>query len=174
VVFSIDDGADERRVRLTQMVFALREAPALVYDRHLTVLIANELAGEVQSAFTVGTNLARATFLVTDLDDGVDDGDQKREQVAAALRDAVQQHDEDRAYVELVGELAARSNPFAEAWATDLPVAPTGEFRFRDGMTLAYHRFLAPGPEGDTLLLWRGADEASTTKLASIAARLSG
>ncbi|MCS6558569.1 hypothetical protein NYQ31_09175 [Curtobacterium flaccumfaciens] len=169
----LNNGAVERRTKLGQLIGPWKNVPALVYDRHLDVVVANDLAGAVQESFRVGANLARATFLEANLDSSLGDVNQKRDQVAAELREAVAEQGEDDGYVSLVGELAALSDAFAEAWAGDVQPASDGVFRFNNQLVgtlgLAYHRFRVTGPDADTLLVWRGADAESTERLAALA-----
>ena len=169
----LNDGAVERRMKLGQLIEPWTNVPALVYDRHLDVVVANDLAVAVQESFRVGANLARATFLEANLDRSLGDVDQKRDQVAAELREAVAEQGEDDGYVSLVGELAALSDAFAEAWAGNVPPAPDGVFRFNNRLVgtlgLAYHRFRVAGPDADTLLVWRGADAESSERLEALA-----
>ncbi len=63
-----DTDARDRRARLGQLIGPWTNVPALVYDRHLNVVVSNELAGIVQPTFRVGSNLARAAFLNEQLD----------------------------------------------------------------------------------------------------------
>ncbi len=64
------------------------------------------------------------------------------------------------------------SDDFAQSWADVTGKAPDGVFRFKHdrvgAFDLAYHRFGVPGSEGDTLLVWRGADPRSIEALAAL------
>ncbi|SDQ31120.1 hypothetical protein SAMN02800687_1346 [Curtobacterium sp. UNCCL20] len=216
---SATDGADHRRVLLRRLVLPWRTVPAVVYDRHLTVRIANDLARAVHPTFRPGTNLARAAFLRAGdgpTSDSADDrtpppwpsateptraeptaagptradptavGPTRAEptpappgtaelgaRLAAELRRSLDEHHEDRGYVELVGELAARSDAFARLWAGPGDAEPNGSVGFAHPavghLVLSYHRFGVPGPDGDTLLLWHGADRVSSERLAALA-----
>ncbi|MBO9046076.1 hypothetical protein JG550_003538 [Curtobacterium flaccumfaciens pv. flaccumfaciens] len=167
-----DTDALDRRAKLGQLIGPWTNVPALVYDRHLNVVVSNELAGIVQPTFRVGSNLARAAFLNEELDRSLGDVPVKHARVAAELREALETQGEDAAYVSLVGELASLSDAFARSWADVSGEAPDGVFRFKHARVgtfdLAYHRFRVPGSEGDTLLVWRGADPRSIDALATL------
>lgn len=167
-----DTDARDRRARLGQLIGPWTNVPALVYDRHLNVVVSNELAGIVQSTFRVGSNLARAAFLNEQLDHTLGDVAVKHARVAAELREALETQGEDAAYIRLIGELASLSDDFAQSWADVTGDAPDGVFRFKHdrigAFDLAYHRFRVPGSEGDTLLVWRGADPRSIEALATL------
>ncbi|MDP4332662.1 hypothetical protein Q7F20_04720 [Curtobacterium sp. A7_M15] len=176
---STDDSADHPRALLGRLLLPWRTVPAVVYDRHLTVRVANALAGAVHPTFRPGENLARAAFLRTAGDSTFRASPEPPDtvplaaRVVAELRRTLDEHDEDRGYVELVGELAARSEAFARLWADPVAAEPAGVVRFDNPVVgrvaLAHHRFAVPGPAGDTLLLWRGADEESARRLTSLA-----
>lgn len=176
---SIDDAVNDRRALLEPLVLPWRTVPAVVYDRHLTVWIVNDLARAVHPVFRPGVNLVRSAFLPTrgDVPAGtrVDAAAATPvgERLVAELRRSLEDNHEDRGYVELVGELAAQSAAFAQFWAGVGGSDPSGVLGFEipalGHVDLAYHRFAVPGPDGDTLLLWRGADDASAARLASLA-----
>lgn len=175
---STDDSADQPRELLGRLVLPWRSVPALVYDRYLTVRVANALAVAVHPSFRPGANLALATFLQPEVDGAFRASPESPNavplaaRVVAELRRALDEHDEDRGFVELVGELAARSEAFARLWADPVAADPAGVVLFDNPVVghvaLAHHRFAVPGPAGDTLLLWRGADEESAGRLASL------
>lgn len=181
---STDDDADHRRALLGGYVLPWRTVPAAVYDRHLTVRVANDLLLAVHPSFRHGSNLARAAFLQPDgaplfrVGPEGPDATPIADRLAAELRRSLDEHEEDRGFVELVGELAARSVDFAERWAEPDGAGPDGVVGFDNPvvghLVLAYHRFAVPGPEGDSLLLWRGADERSVERLRRLAASLPG
>jgi len=176
---STDDEVDHRRGLLGRLVLPWRTVPAAVYDRHLTVHVANDLLRAVHPSFRPGTNLARAAFLQPDgaplfrAAPDPTDATPIGSRLAAELRRSLDEHDEDRGFVELVGELAARSADFARLWAEPGDVGPSGVVGFDNPLVghlvLAYHRFAVPGPDGDILLVWRGADERSSERLARLA-----
>ncbi len=126
-----DTDALDRRAKLGQLIGPWTNVPALVYDRHLNVVVSNELAGIVQPTFRVGSNLARAAFLNEELDRSLGDVPVKHARVAAELREALETQGEDAAYVSLVGELASLSDAFARSWADVSGEAPDGVFRFK-------------------------------------------
>lgn len=179
---STDDGADGRRALLERLVLPWRTVPAVVYDRHLTIRIVNDLARALHRTFRPGANLARSAFLPSG--DGARAGSSVDPagttpvgaRLAAELRRSLDEHHQDRGYVELIGELAARSAAFAQFWAEPDRAEPSGVVGFAlhgtGRVVLAYHRFSIPGPDGDTLLLWHGADDTSTGRLAALARSL--
>ena len=181
---STDDEVDHRPELLGRLVLPWRAVPAAVYDRHLTVQVANDLLHAVHPSFRPGTNLARAAFLQPDgaplfrASPDPADATSIGSRLAAELRRSLDEQDEDQGFVELVGELAARSADFARLWAEPGEAGPNGVVRFDNPvvghLVLAYHRFAVPGPDGDTLLLWRGADERSAQGLQRLADVLPG
>jgi hypothetical protein len=176
---STDDEVDFRRALLGRLVLPWRTVPAAVYDRHLTVRVANPLVHAVHPSFRPGANLARAAFLQPDgaplfrAAPGPADATPVGTKLATELRRLLDEHEEDQGFVELVGELAARSADFARLWAEPGDAGPNGVVGFDNPLVghlvLAYHRFAVPGPDGDTLLLWRGADEESAGRLGRLA-----
>ncbi|AOX65159.1 hypothetical protein BJK06_04770 [Curtobacterium sp. BH-2-1-1] len=175
---SMDDGADDRRTLLGRLILPWTAVPAVVYDRHLTVQVANRLAKAVHPTFRAGANLARSTFLEPERDTPVDPAGTAPigARLAGELRRALDEHQEDREYIALVGELAAQSSAFAQFWANADGSQPNGVVGFAvpsvGHLVLAYHRFAVPGPDGDTLLLWSGADDESAETLRLLASTL--
>jgi len=101
------------------LVTRLGEIPAFALDRHLTVVAANRSARAVSAAFEPGANLARFAFLEPGPVGDSDREDATLATVVGLLRDSVDQHEGDDRFRNLVGELAARSEPFARLWAAD-------------------------------------------------------
>jgi hypothetical protein len=139
--------------------------PALIRDRHLTVVAANPLARALSPSFEPGVNLARFTFI--DAAPFERDGlhEEFRTQVAAMLRDSLDQHEEDAPFRDLVGELSARSLPFAEAWATEVRPRRSGSATFEHtavgSITLGYREMWIDSTYDDVLMLWRCEDAES-------------
>lgn len=94
--------------------------PAAVIDQYLDVVAANQLAGAVSASLTVGTNLARFTFLNPQVEDTSADWPEEASRTAGLLRAAANQTDP--RFRELVGELMARSQRFADEWAGGVTV----------------------------------------------------
>ena len=147
--------------------------PALIRDRHLTVIAANPLARALSPSFEPGVNLARFTFLDAARFDRDGSHEEFRTQVAAMLRDSLDQHEEDAPFRGLVGELSARSLPFAEAWATEVRARRSGSATFDHtavgSITLGYRELWIDGTYDDVLMLWRCEDSESRHKLGELA-----
>jgi hypothetical protein len=154
---------------MIELIGSLRSSPALIYDKHLTVVAANELARAIGPGFAVGSNLALHTFRASQRDENdLPDWDTKHDQIAAILRGSLRDHSEDGEFLDIVGELAATSPEFASSWASDPAMMPTGTFTFVHGtlgkFDLTYHR-LSLGNDGDTLVVWRPGDAAGASVL---------
>lgn len=154
-----------------EMVVAIGCLPAVVTDRHLTVVTSNALAQALTGAFRPGVNIARYAFLGRQADDEADRNDADGAatgrldtiaQVAAMLRDSLEQHEEDDGFRRLVGELSSQSILFARTWAHDhRRPARTGEVRFAPAsvgqLSMAFQELLIPDDFALRLLLWRPA-----------------
>lgn len=190
-----------------ELVVSLGCLPAVVTDRHLTVVTSNLLAQALTGAFRPGVNIARYAFLGPsgDDDDADEDEDEDEDrantdrtntdrterdgtdayrpdtagraagagrlntiaQVAAMLRDSLEQHEEDDGFRRLVGELSSQSILFARTWAHDhRRPARTGEVRFAPAsvgpLSMAFQELLIPDDFALRLLLWRPAGAPSS------------
>ena len=166
-----------------EMVVAIGCLPAVVTDRHLTVVTSNALAQALTGAFRPGVNIARYAFLGRQADDEADRNDDEADrndadgavtgrldtiaQVAAMLRDSLEQHEEDDGFRRLVGELSSQSILFARTWAHDhRRPARTGEVRFAPAsvgpLSMAFQELLIPDDFALRLLLWRPAGAAAS------------
>lgn len=166
-----------------EMVVAIGCLPAVVTDRHLTVVTSNALAQALTGAFLPGVNIARYAFLGRQADDEADRNDDEADrndadgaatgrldtiaQVAAMLRDSLEQHEEDDGFRRLVGELSSQSILFARTWAHDhRRPARTGEVRFAPAsvgpLSMAFQELLIPDDFALRLLLWRPAGAAAS------------
>ena len=166
-----------------EMVVAIGCLPAVVTDRHLTVVTSNALAQALTGAFLPGVNIARYAFLGRQADDEADRNDAEADrndadgaasgrldtiaQVAAMLRDSLEQHEEDDGFRRLVGELSSQSILFARTWAHDhRRPARTGEVRFAPAsvgpLSMAFQELLIPDDFALRLLLWRPAGAAAS------------
>lgn len=159
------------------LVEAIDALPAVVHDRHLTVIGANRLASAVCPAFAVGVNFARSAFLDESVPHAEPSWPALAEHVAASLRLALDRHEADEEFRLVVGELSAQSRQFSAVFADESAVqhgSGTWVFRLegRPPMTLAFHRLAVPGADDDTLLVWRPADPESGRMLAEVAAGL--
>jgi hypothetical protein len=152
-------------------------SPMVVYDRHLDVVAANALAGAVSGAFRVGINLARFTILNPMVEETTDGWRVEAGRVAALLREALARHDEDPRYRGLVGELVARSAPFAELWADPGAVPERhGTSVFRNPLVgvlhLAHEHLRRADADEHTILLWAPVDPATAERLEELRAML--
>lgn len=145
-----------------ELVEAIGCLPAVVADRYLTVVAANTLARTLSGAFRPDVNIARYAFLDPVVDDDGADWLEASGQIAAMLRDSLEQHEEDTVFRELIGELSAQSRSFARTWAHDLRrPARTAEVRFVQPfigpVTMIYQTLLIPDEFDLVMLLWRPA-----------------
>lgn len=159
-----------------EFVDALAE-PVVVFDRHLDVVAANPIAGAVSASMTVGTNLARFTFLNPYVEETVDGWEAAAHRTAAMLRDSLEHHDEDPRYRELLGELMARSPAFATEWAAGaVRPARRGVSTFDNplvGQLVLRWEQLHRGEDPEhVLLLWVPADELTAVRLDELRALL--
>lgn len=99
---------------------ALVSAPLVVYDRHLDVVAANEIAGAVSASFAIGMNLARFTFLNPMVEETTEEWAATATMTVSALHRSLRRHGEDERFRELVGELITHSAAFTERWAEAL------------------------------------------------------
>ena len=147
--------------------------PAVLVDRHLEVLSANPLARALSHSFHTGTNLARFAFLDQDVMRTEDCWGATATQVAAMLRDSLDQHESDREFLTIVGELSATSWDFSGAWAENHRANTTGVANFLGtavgDVTLGYHLTRLPDNFDDTLLLFGPVDEQSKAALERLA-----
>jgi len=160
-----DDESVLRRAEIGEFLDTWHTFPAFLRDRYLTIVASNDLARRLSPSFEVGVNLARFTFLVAAEQPCNPGWPQAAEAVVAELRDSVDQHDEDGAFSDIVGELSAKSRIFSEAWAAETPAKVAGLASFDNvvagPMTLAYQQLRVPEDYDDVLVVWRPTDEES-------------
>ena len=146
----------------------------MLVDRHLNVLVSNLLARALSDSFVETTNLAQFTFLDPEVVRDADCWADTATQVAALLRDSLDQHDEDRAFLAIVGELAAKSWDFSDAWALRGQAKTTGVATFlgteAGDINLSYHLTRIPHDFDDTLIIFRPLDDVSARALDRLAA----
>lgn len=174
-----DERRLQKRTEIREMLEGWRDIPAFLRDRHLNVIAANDLARAVSPSFNEGVNLVRFTFV----DAAVDRDDPRypvvSAQIAALLRDSLDQHHDDDAFRDIVGELSARSHDFAEAWAQEQHAADSGVVMFVTPVgriNLSFQQLEVPGVSGDVLMVWRPvehSDKVSLTRLAELSSGLS-
>ena len=145
-------------------------SPVLVFDRHLDVVDANELAGAVSAAFRIGTNLARFTFLNQMVEETTANWHAESRRTVAVLRDFLGRSNDDQRFRELLGELMAQSTTFADLWggAVDEPETH-GTSSFTNplvgAMRLGYEHFRRPDDDEHVVMLWVPADRISAERL---------
>jgi hypothetical protein len=148
--------------------------PAFLCDRHFTVVASNEAARALSPAFAEGMNLARFTFLEAELDRDHVMYDSAANQVAALLRESLDQHHgDDLSFREIVGDLSVMSADFAAAWADDsLSANSSGVVDFPDtavgNVRMGYQVLRVPENEEDCLLVWTAADDVSSRAFARL------
>ena len=172
----MDHGGGPTTASVQEFVDALAE-PAVLFDRRLDVVAANAIAGAVSASLTVGTNLARFTFLNPHVEDSVDAWETEAHRTAAMLRDAVATHDEDERFRALLGELMARSPAFASEWAAG-PERPTrrGTSTFDNPLVgrllLRWEQLERRDDPDHVLVIWAPTDSGSTRRLEALRAVL--
>jgi len=152
--------------------------PAVLRDRHLTVIASNPLARALSPSYTAGVNLARFTFLDAAVFSDLPCWPEVSGQVAAMLRDSLEQHEEDARFRDIVGELSAKSTDFSEMWAHDARPTDTGTANYRHDavgeFTLSYRQLWVAEDHDDVLMVWRPTDSASRTALSILGAIVGG
>jgi hypothetical protein len=171
-----DDVQTESRAAIQAMIASWEAIPAVLCDRHFTVVATNDAARALSPAFTEGVNLARFTFVEADIDRDQDSFDAAANQVAALLRESLDQHHGDAQFRGIVGDLSVLSTGFAAAWADDsLSARAAGVIDFSATpvglIRLGYQVLRVPGNEDDSLLVWGAADQDSAEALSRLLAR---
>ncbi|MBT2502757.1 hypothetical protein [Curtobacterium sp. ISL-83] len=165
----MEPGDDATTLSLQEFVTAL-ESPAAVVDRYLDVVAANRLAGAVTASFTVGTNLARFTFLNPFVEDSIGSWDLQAERNVGMLRDSVERFEEDDRFRDLLGELMARSPVFATKWAARSAVPERrGVTEFDNPLVgrlaLGFEQLRRHGDDEYVVVLWAPVDDAARAGL---------
>ncbi|MFB2554152.1 MmyB family transcriptional regulator [Herbiconiux liangxiaofengii] len=154
------------RARTREQMQTWTHLGAVLVDRHLQVLASNALARALSPGFQEGMNLARYTFLSSEVPRDRDCWDAAAAQVAGMLRESIDQHAVDQSFVGIVGELAATSQEFSDAWAEEsIPSKLAGELSFLDTaigtVSLGYTVTRAPERFDDLLIICRPLTEAA-------------
>jgi hypothetical protein len=174
------DGRDpDARAQVRLLISSWNDIPAILVDRHLDVIESNALARALTDSFETGMNLARYTFLNPDVHRSGRQWESVAAQVAAMLRDSLDEHDDDRAFLDIVGELSTMSRDFSRAWADDSRRASSaGQVPFPrsavGSVSLGYMLFRIPGDPDDVLIVFGGADEHSRTALSHLVSVVRG
>lgn len=162
----------ELRPIVLNILDALPGVAMIVYDRHLDVIGSTRMAQSLHPIYLPGTNIARFTYLSDETNRDLQDWEQKADLIASALRSSLNRHPEDSVFLDLIGELTARSEVFAQSWA--LNADNTGQavvlIRHPEAgeMRLTQRQLPLGGDSEDTLVVWTGADEVSASRLASL------
>ena len=164
---------DDLRPIVLDVLNALPDVAMMAYDRHLDVIGSTRKAQALHPIYLPGTNLARFTYLSDQTNRDLRDWEQKAGIVASALRSSLSRHPEDSAFLDLVGELTARSDVFARSWASNTADAGQTAIIIRHPevgeLRLNQHQLPLGGGSEDTLVVWTGADRDSSSTLAGLA-----
>lgn len=166
-----DDAASVRsRAALSDLLASWTTIPAFLCDRFFTVLASNDAAAALSQGFTEGTNLARFAFLEPDVDRGHANWHEASAQMAALLRESLDEHEPDSAVDTIVGELSVHSRDFSVAWADESRRATSrGIVPFDDSpvgrITCSYYMLTVPESDDDVLFIWQPVDEVSRSRL---------
>ncbi|WP_415971361.1 hypothetical protein [Rhodococcus sp. 077-4] len=150
---------------------AWAELPAILLDRHLTVLSSTALARAVSPSFFEGVNLAVYTFVDAAEEPCAERNDESREQVVAMLRESLDRHEPDEPFRRIVGELSTRSDVFAQSWAAETSARTSGVVLIPHDvvgpLALTYRQVRADGDHTVVVLHPRSAQSrAALTQLA--------
>ena len=163
------DGAE----RPQSLLSSWSDVPAVLIDRHLTVVESNRLAKALTPGFVPGVNLVRFAFLDPELDLEVGLWGPITRQLAGMLKEALEEGDEDAAFHEVIGELSARSRAFSVTWAEEpLPVRRTGRAIFvgtqAGDVELRYTLFRVPGDGQETVIVLGSGNSSSRSALRAL------
>jgi hypothetical protein len=152
--------------------------PAVLRDRHLTVVASNALARALSPGYAEGVNIARFTFLESAAFSDDPCWSEVTGQVGAMLRDSLEQHEEDARFRDIVGELSAKSYAFSEVWAHNSRASDTGRANYVHSavgaFTLGYRQLWVAEDHDDVLMVWRPVDAESRTALARLSEIVGG
>lgn len=166
------DDADSARSRaaLSDLLASWTSIPAFLCDRLFTVVVSNAAAAALSQGFTEGTNLARFAFLGPDVNRDHASWQEASAQMAALLRESLDDHEPDRDFHTIIGELSVHSREFSVAWADESRRATSrGVVHFdhtpAGRITCAYYMLTVPGSEDDVLFIWQPVDDVSRARL---------
>ncbi|MFS0795059.1 hypothetical protein [Microbacterium sp. 1P10AE] len=156
-----------------RLLDAWRPLPAVLFDRHLDVLAATDVAPRLSEAFSVGENLARFAFLSPKRQFEHPRWRSAASATVALLRGFVDEHDEDRASRRLLGELATASRDFSEMWADpETRTRMTGPIVFEGTavgtVACTYNILGMSGQDECALLVFVPADESGRAAIARL------
>ncbi len=105
---------------VVELIESLATTPAFVANEQSVVLASNSIARAVTPTFTVGTNLARATFVDPVARAVLPRWQDASDHMVARLKETIGAgSDARRDLEELVAELSSRSAEFSDAWASE-------------------------------------------------------
>ncbi|MCU1479374.1 MAG: hypothetical protein JWQ19_160 [Subtercola sp.] len=137
---------------------SIETAPVFVRSHNFEVVASNQLARELTAAFDVGTNLLRATFFDPAAREWLPEWADATGQVVALVLDEARVAAPRAELQRLVGELASKSDQFAQALAEG-PVALTPGMPMEldhprwGRLRLSFQQLRLPGSERQTLVL---------------------
>ncbi|GAA2246634.1 hypothetical protein GCM10009851_35120 [Herbiconiux moechotypicola] len=138
----------------------------------MNVVESNQLAREVAAGFSAGSNLVRTAFFSAAAHASPEDLAIGRAQLVALLRESLLRNAEDGTYLDLIGELVARSTSFSTEWAKEPSPSMSGRLEFNHPAvgvySLVFHLFTIGGSADDTLVIWSPADDSGRVALESL------
>jgi hypothetical protein len=165
-------GTEDGRDRVLEVMERLRGVPAVVRDRHLTVIASTPLAKALSPSFEEGVNLARFTFIDAAVLSDEPCWTEASRTVAAMLRESLDDHDEDAPFRGLVGELSAKSERFSEEWADDSRREHAGSATFVHevigAMTLGFREHWLDDSRETAVIVWSGDTEEAAERLSRL------
>jgi len=165
--------------RLAQMMAGWHRTPALILDRYLTVLAANELGRALFAGHTYCDDLVRLVFLDPDAREFYPEWERAATNTVGGLRAAVGLDRDDPALIALVDELSVKSEPFRRLWARHDIRQKTHEVkRFHHPvvgeLTLSYEALTVNSAPGQQLVVYQAEpgspSEVALSLLGSLAA----
>jgi transcriptional regulator with XRE-family HTH domain len=153
--------------------------PAFVSGRYMDVLAANPLMTALSPMYSPGTNVLRAAFLGSAVNDLFCDPQDRLENVVSALRASAGPDVDDPQLTELIGELSLKSDDFRRLWARHdvKPHVGAGVHRMQHpqvgDLELHYDKFHLAGADRQMLTVYQAKpgsrSEQALTLLATIA-----
>ena len=155
---------------VSQLLDAWPLTPAFVLGRRFDLLAANSMASALHPRFAVGENLVRLVFLDAEAAEPFADWEDVATDAVARLRMATGPHIHDPLLLDLNRELCANSARFRRIWDRyDVPTSEAVTQRFhhaQHGQLDLRREHLALRAEGQQIVVYHGADAASTRALA--------
>jgi transcriptional regulator with XRE-family HTH domain len=145
---------------LVQMMATWHRTPAVILDRYLRVLAANDLGRALFAGHTHSDDLVRLVFLDPDAPAFYPEWERAAANTVAGLRAAVGLDRDDPVLIELVDELSAKSEPFRRLWARHDVRQKTHEVKRLDhpvvgDLTLSYEALTVNSAPGQQLVVYQ-------------------